>query len=154
MKTNLKHTLTFCTLLVVAFKMQAQFNNGYGSGANGGRQGNTIPQAETPPEAPKALTAEEIVDQEIPNITEVLGLNPFEEAIVKTTLTKYVQKRIELEILKLNPEKTAEAMMNLSKAQDEELKSSLPEEKYNAFVQLKENRFKTKKKKKKKKIKE
>tara|TARA_R110000868_G_scaffold4211_13_gene26707 strand:+ start:114012 stop:114479 length:468 start_codon:yes stop_codon:yes gene_type:complete len=151
MKTYSKFLLALIMPLLATIEMQAQYGNGYGRGGYGGRQRNNIPQTQTPQEEPKALTAEEIVEQEMPNITEVLGLNPFEEAIVKTTLTKSVQKRIELQILKLSPEKTKEAMENIVKEQDEELKSNLPEEKYEAFVQLQKDRFKVKKKKKKKK---
>ena len=150
MKTKVKYILIFLTIYSAFTDINAQYGNGYGNGY-GGRQRNSIPQAQSPQEEPKALTAEQIVDNEMPNITEVVGLNAFEEAIVRTILTKYVQKRIELQILKLAPDKTREAMENIVKEQDEELKASLPEEKYEAFTQLQKDRFKTKKKKKKKK---
>jgi len=149
MKTYVKYLVAVLITISAYSEIHAQYGNGYGNGY-GGRQRSAIPQATTPQEEPKALTAEEIVDNEMPNITEVVGLNPFEEAIVRTTLTKYVQKRIELQILKLDPDKTREAIETISKDQDEELKSSLPEEKYEAFMQLQKDRFKTKKKKKKK----
>ena len=147
MKTKVKYILIFLIINSVFTELNAQYGNGYGNGY-GGRQRNSIPQAQSPQEEPKALTAEQIVDNEMPNITEVVGLNAFEEAIVRTILTKYVQKRIELQILKLAPDKTREAMENIVKEQDEELKASLPEEKYEAFTQLQKDRFKTKKKKK------
>lgn len=149
MKTYVKYLIAVLMTISAYTEIHAQYGNGYGNGY-GGRQRSAIPQATTPQEEPKALTAEEIVDNEMPNITAVVGLNPFEEAIVRTTLTKYVQKRIELQILKLDPDKTREAIETISKDQDEELKSSLPEEKYEAFMQLQKDRFKTKKKKKKK----
>lgn len=150
MKTKVKYIVALVVIFLAFTDIQAQYGNGYGNGY-GGRQRNTMPQTPSPQEEPKALTAEQIVDNEMPNITEVVGLNPFEEAIVRTILTKYVQKRIELQILKLDPEKTRTAMENIVKDQEEELKASLPEEKYEAFAQLQKDRFKSKKKKKKKK---
>ena len=149
MKTKVKYIVALVVIFSAFTDIQAQYGNGYGNGY-GGRQRNTMPQTPSPQEEPKALTAEQIVDNEMPNITEVVGLNPFEEAIVRTILTKYVQKRIELQILKLDPEKTRAAMENIVKDQEEELKASLPEEKYEAFAQLQKDRFKSKKKKKKK----
>ena len=149
MKTKVKYIVALVVIFSTFTDIQAQYGNGYGNGY-GGRQRNTMPQTPSPQEEPKALTAEQIVDNEMTNITEVVGLNPFEEAIVRTILTKYVQKRIELQILKLDPEKTRAAMENIVKDQEEELKASLPEEKYEAFAQLQKDRFKSKKKKKKK----
>ncbi|QWX85448.1 hypothetical protein H0I23_07360 [Cellulophaga sp. HaHaR_3_176] len=156
MKISKKHLIAVIIFISVFTEIQAQYGNGYGngygnSGGYGGRQRSSIPQAESAPEKPEPLTAEQIVDSEMPNITEALGLNPFEEAIVRTTLTKSIQKRIELQILKLTPEKTREAIEKIGKEQDEELKSALPEDKYEAFVELQKNRFKEKKKKNKKK---
>ena len=149
MKTQANYILTFLIIFLAITDIQAQYGNGYGNGY-GGRQRNTMPQTPSPQEEPKALTAEQIVDNEMPNITEVVGLNPFEEAVVRTILTKYVQKRIELQILKLDPEQARAAMEKMVKDQEDELKSSLPEEKYEAFAQLQKDRFKSKKKKKKK----
>ncbi|MBO0593074.1 hypothetical protein I2486_16855 [Cellulophaga sp. E16_2] len=152
MKIYLKSLIAILTLVLSSVEINAQYGNGYGRSGNGyGRQRNSIPQAQTPQEEPKALTAEQIVDNEMPNITESVGLNPFEEAIVRTILTKSVQKRIELQILKLTPDKTREAMEKIVKEQEEELKEGLPEDKYEAFEKLQKERFKSKKKKKKKK---
>jgi hypothetical protein len=58
---------------------------------------------------------------------------------------------MELQILKLEPEKMREEYEKLAKLQDEEIKAGLPEDKYKAYMELQKNRFKTKKKKKKKK---
>ncbi|WP_158977650.1 hypothetical protein [Cellulophaga sp. L1A9] len=152
MKIFLKSLIAILTLALSSVEIQAQYGNGYGGSGNGyGRQRSSIPQAQTPQEEPKALTAEQIVDNEMPNITEAVGLNPFEEAIVRSILTKSVQKRIELQILKLEPEKTREAMEKIVKEQEEELRAGLPEDKYEAFEKLQKDRFKSKKKKKKKK---
>jgi hypothetical protein len=97
------------------------------------------------------LTAEEMVANEMPKITEAIGLNDFEQAVVSSILTKYVQQRIELQILDLGPEKTREAYEIMRTKQEEELKAGLPEEKYNALLDYQENGFKKAKKKKKKK---
>ncbi|MDF0716451.1 hypothetical protein PY092_09850 [Muricauda sp. 334s03] len=126
---------------------------GYGSRSMYGRGRSAIPQAgptestkeETPP------TAEEIVDEQMPSITEAIGLDPFEQAVVRTSLVQSVQQRIELQILELEPLKMKEEIENIKRRQDAELKAGLPEEKYEAFMELQENQFKAKKKKQKKK---
>ena len=99
----------------------------------------------------------------MPSIVASLGLDPFEEAILSTTLKKYVQERIELQILKLPNDKMREAYEKITKKQNEELKAGLPIEKYDAFMALqksglskakKDLKKKEKKRKKKKKSKE
>ncbi|WP_420399443.1 hypothetical protein [Flagellimonas sp.] len=124
---------------------------GYGYGSRYGRQRSTIPQAADPPKKADPLTAEEIVDLEMPKITEELGLDPFEVAVVRTTLVKSVQQRIELQILELEPEKMREEVEKIKERQDSEMKAGLPEDKYLAYIELQKNKFKAKKKKKKKK---
>lgn len=104
-------------------------------------------------EEPEALTAEELVELQMPKIMEACELNPFEEAVVRSILTKYVQKRIELRILALEADKNREALENMKLEQEAELEQSLPPEKYQALQDLYENRGKVKKKKKKKKSK-
>lgn len=100
-------------------------------------------------EEPK--TAEELVEAEMPKITEALELNAFEQAVVSSILTKYVQQRIELQILKLPKEQTMAALEKIAQDQNRELKQGLPVEKYEGFVELQENGYKGKKKRKKKK---
>jgi hypothetical protein len=140
--------LSLVLLLLSSGLSLAQF----GQQGRFGRQGRSaIPQAQTPPKEPEAKTADQIVDEQMPNISENLELDPFEEAVVRSTLVKYVQKRMELQILKLEPEKMREEYEKLAKLQDEEIKAGLPEDKYKAYMELQKNRFKTKKKKKKKK---
>jgi len=156
-----KQTLFYITLFIgVLFinDISAQYGYGspYGYGSRGGMYGrgrSAIPQAgptesskeETPP------TAEEIVDEQMPNITEAIGLGPFEQAVVRTSLVQSVQQRIELQILELVPLKMKEEVEKIKRRQDAELKAGLPEDKYEAFMELQENHFKAKKKKKKKK---
>ncbi|WP_051941757.1 hypothetical protein [Maribacter forsetii] len=154
--SNLK-VLALLLILLGSSEIYAQYgygNNGYGSrgGYGYGNQRSSIPQAQTPAEPPKPKTAEELVDGEMPRITEALALNEFEQAVLSSVLKKYVQERIEAQILKLPPEKMAEVYENITKRQDEELKAGLPLEKYEAFVALqKDGVSKTLKKNKKKK---
>lgn len=176
MKTNIKFLLFFFIVLLAGSEMQAQYGyggggGGYGYGGYGGYgggrgrglgrgYGSSIPQATTPTEAPKPKTAAEIVDGEMPAIAETLELDEFEKAVLSTTLKKYVQERIELQILKLPADKMREAYEKITIRQDEDLKAGLPIEKYEAFVKMqkegvakmqKEHKKAEKKRKKKKK---
>ena len=144
MKTNIKHLLVVFILLLGAPEIQAQYGYGYGGGGYGyggyngyGRGRSSIPQAgPSTPEPPKPKTADEIVDDEMPAISETLGLDEFEKAVLSTTLKKYVQERIELQILKLPADKMREAYEKITVRQDEELKAGLPQDKYDAFVKM------------------
>lgn len=154
-----KQTLFFVVLFIGILTINdisAQYGYGSPYGNNRGMYGrgrSYIPQAgpvgnqkdETPP------TAEEIVDGQMPTITEAIDLDPFEEAVVRTTLIQSVQQRIELQILGLEPLKMKEEIEKIKQRQDAELKAGLPEDKYEAFMELQENQFKAKKKKGKKK---
>lgn len=174
MKSHVKHLIVLFIFLLGASEIQAQYGyggggggygyGGYGSrggyGGRGGRGRSSIPRADIPREEPKAKTAAEIVDGEMPKIAETLGLDPFETAVLSTTLKKYVQERIELQILKLAPDKMREAYERITIRQDEDLKAGLPLEKYEAFVKMqkdgvakmqKEQKKAQKKRKKKKK---
>ncbi len=117
-----------------------------------GRGRSVIPQGPTATEQePEKLTAEEYVDQEMPKFVETMGLDPFEEAVVRSVLVKSVQKRMELQILKLEPKKMQEEYEKTIKEQDAELKTSLPPEKYQIYLEMRENPTKAKRKQKKKK---
>jgi hypothetical protein len=154
-------SIKFFILLSILFassEIYAQFGsggggNGFGRGGYGyGRQRSSIPQAQETPKEPEPKTAEQLVDGEMPSITEALELNGFEQAVLSSVLKKYVQERIEAQILQLPPEKMSEVYDNITKRQDEELKAGLPLEKYEAFVALqKDGVAKTLKKKKKEK---
>jgi len=65
----------------------------------------------------------------------------FEEAILSTVLTKYVQQRIELQILKLDPQKMKEQYQIIQENQEKELQQSLPPEKFEAYMELQEENF-------------
>lgn len=150
-------------------ELQAQYGYGrgygYGSGYGYGygRQRSAIPQAQETPKEPEPKTAGQIVDEEMPAIAEAIELNEFEVAVMSSILKKYIQKRIELQILKLEPDKMREALEKITEAQSEELKQGLSVEKYEAFVELqtkgldkaqKEKKKEKRKKKKKKKTEE
>ncbi len=154
MKTKIKYLVVLFILLLGASELQAQYGyggGGYGYGGYGGGYGgygrggygrgygrgrSAIPQAETPQKEPEPKTAAQIVDAEMPAIAETLGLDEFEKAVLSTTLKKYVQERIELQILKLPADKMREAYEKITLRQDEELKAGLPLEKYEAFVKM------------------
>ncbi len=146
--------LTFLTALLCVADLAAQYGYGSPYGNRYGRRQSTLPRVQETPKEVEPPTAEEVVDQQMPSITEALGLNPFEEAVVRTTLVQSVQQRIELQILELEPLKMKEEYEKIFKRQNDELKAGLPEDKYNAFIELQENSFKSKKKKKKKKKKD
>jgi len=156
MKSTKIYWLAFFTMMLFGAELHAQYGyggngTGYGRGGYGyGRQRSLSALPSTPPEAPKPKTADEIVDEQLPAISETLELNDFESAILGSVLKKYVQQRIEMQILKLSPEKMVEGYEKITEKQDEELKAGLPPEKYEAFVELmKKGVQKTKKEKKK-----
>ncbi len=153
--TSLKFILTLC-LLLVGTEFYGQFNRGMGGmgrqGMGGmGRQGSGIPQTQGTPEKPEPQTADQIVDEQMPSITQALELNDFETAVMSSILKKYLQERIELQILQLPPEKMKEAYEKINERQIAEIKEGLPPEKYEAFVNMQQDGVtKTIKKKKKK----
>ncbi len=131
-------------LLGAIFAAEAQYGY-YGNNGYYGRGRSLVPQAETPDKKPEPKTADEIVDDEMPAIIEAAELNAFEEAVVRTSLTHYVQQRIELDILKLNPDETREVLEKINLEHRQELEAGLPPEKYQAMIQLQENGYNTKK---------
>jgi len=146
-----KYLFFFVLTLIMAPFSQAQMGR-YGMY---GPQRSSIPRGPEPTqEKEEPKTAEELVAGEMPKITEALELNDFEQAVVSSVLTKYTQQRIELQILQLPKDKAQEAYEKIAANQEAELKQGLPEEKFEMFMELAENGFKTKKKKKKKKKKD
>ena len=117
-----------------------------------GPQRTAIPRGpEAPAKKEEPKTAEELVAAEMPNITEALDLNEFEQAVVSSILTKYVQQRIELQILELPTDQTRAALEKIAENQKRDLQQGLPPEKFEAFMEFQENGFKAKKGKKKRK---
>lgn len=131
------HLLSFLALFIFSNECIAQFGNPYGNRFGRGR--TAIPQAQTPQKEPEPLTAEEYVETQMPKLVETLELDPFEEAVMRSTLVKYVQKRMELQILQLEPQKMKEEFEKLGKQQNEELEVGLPPEKYEKYLELIEN---------------
>ena len=79
-------------LIAIGFFASAEAQFGNRSGMRGGMRGRNqsqIPQAQQKPEDIKPPTAQEILDARMPEITLAIGLNPFEEAVVSTTLVKF-----------------------------------------------------------------
>ncbi|NKI32125.1 hypothetical protein [Croceivirga thetidis] len=138
---NIIHILPLFIVLFLTTECLAQFGNPYGNPNMNrfGRGRTAIPQTQTPQKEPEPLTAEEYVDTQMPRLVETLELGPFEEAVMRTTLVKYVQKRMELQILQLEPQKMKEEFEKLGKLQNEELEAGLPPEKYEAYLKLVEN---------------
>lgn len=153
MKTNVKDFLAIFIMLS-GVVLQAQFgngmhNNGYGNGMYGRGQ-SMVPRTADPEKKVEPQTAEQMVEAEMPALQEALDLNEFEQAVLKTTLTKYVQEGIELRLLQLSPEKTWEAMESIAARQKEELKANLPAEKFEMLQTIQKEGFKKVSKKKKK----
>jgi len=150
---NIRYFVLVFLFLAVNPIVNAQYgyNNGYNNPNN---RGSVIPRSPEPERKPENLTAEEIVDREMPKITEAIELNEFEQAVVSSILTKYVQQSIELRILKLPADKAREAAEKIRDNQKEELQAGLPEDKFNKLVELQKqgyNKIKKQKKKQKKK---
>lgn len=101
----------------------------------------------------KPLTPVEIVEKQMPRLTEELSLDEFEQAVISSILTKYAKKQTELQILQLPQDKMREAMEEMKEQQQKELKAGLPDEKYQLLVDLQENGFGKRKSRKKKKSK-
>ncbi|PCE63867.1 hypothetical protein [Sediminicola luteus] len=136
-------------------EMCAQYGYGNPYGSRYGRQRSSIPQAQTQPKEEEPPTAAEITESIMPKIKEHIELSAFEEAIVSSVMEKNIQKRMHIQLMEeLTPEKKKEAFEKVAKDQDEELKNSLPEEKYLALTELLEKgekKFQKEKKKGKKK---
>lgn len=130
----------------------AQYGYGYGNPSYYGRNQRLTPQGPEPEKKEeKPRTADEIVAAEMPQITELLSLNDFEQAVVSSILTKYVQQSIELRILNLEPDKMREGFEKIRINQKAELQAGLPEDKFNALMELQEKGIRKQKKIKKKK---
>lgn len=142
-----KLSLTFIFLIGFVSFAEAQ----YGYGQPGNQRRSSLPRGPVQEkEEVKPKTAEEIVDMQMPRILEVIDLNPFEEAVVRSIMNKYVQQSIELRLLQLDADQTREGMEKIRRNQEAELKAGLPPAKFEAFQELREEGFYKMKKKKKK----
>ena len=86
------------------------------------------------------------------NIKETVELNAFEDAVLRAIMLEATRKRIELQILNLEPNAVKTALEDIEKQEDDRLKNELPEVVYTQLQVLKERgkSNSTKKKKKKK----
>ena len=148
MRKRILSVVIFCFLLLGLGTVEAQYRRG---NQLYGRPNSIVPTANDPKPEAKPLTAEEMVEKQMPKITEAAGLNDFEQAVVSSILTKYFQKTIELQILELDANTTREQLQEIKKGQEAELKAGLPEEKFNIIMQIQEEGFKKVKSKQKKK---
>ena len=134
--------IVFCLL----FSLPAEAQYGYNPYGYGRR--STVPNTPTPQKKQDPPTADEIVDLQMERLTEDLGLDVFEQAVVRTLMVKYVKKRLELQILQLDQRDTREALDQIQIEQDAEFKASLAPEKFEKYMELREQNGKKEKKEK------
>ncbi|MEO1011837.1 MAG: hypothetical protein AAFX53_11065 [Bacteroidota bacterium] len=148
MKPLSRYFAALLLFFLTVAELQAQFGNPNSRFNN--RRRSAIPQVQETPKEPEPMTAEQIVDGQMPVISETLELNEFETAVLSSILKKHLQKRIEMQILELPADQMREGLEKIAKEQDAELQAGLPPDKYEAFKELqKDGLQKTKKKQKK-----
>ena len=130
---------------------------GYNPYSGMGRMRSSVPRANVAAEPDAPLTAEDITELEMVKVKEVLVIDPFEEAILRSIVLEFTKKRIELQILKGDPKTLSESFRKLNDLENERLKTELSLATYEKLLELKERNFKKlkdnseKKRKKKKK---
>ena len=128
---------------------------GYNPYSGMGRMRSSVPRTNVAAEPDAPLTAEEITELEMVKVKEALAIDPFEEAILRSILLEFTKKRIELQILKVDPKTLTESFRKLNDLENERLKTELSFATYEKLIELKERNFKklkdnSEKKKKKK----
>lgn len=150
--------LALLLLLSLCFDSYGQFGMPMGRGGMMGnpygnplRQMNQMP-TRTEDQAP--LTADDIVELSMNRIKETIELNAFEDAVIRSIMLEATKKRIELQILNLEPNAIKTTLEEIEKQEDFRLNNELPEVIYLQLQALKEEgRSNSPKKKKKKKSK-
>lgn len=150
--------LALLLLLSLCFESYGQFGTPMGRGGMMGnpygnplRQMNQMP-TRTEDQAP--LTADDIVELSMNRIKETIELNAFEDAVIRSIMLEATKKRIELQILNLEPNAIKTTLEEIEKQEDFRLNNELPEVIYLQLQALKEEgRSNSPKKKKKKKSK-
>ena len=145
-------------LLSLCFESYGQFGMPMG---RGGMMGNTygnsfrqMNQMPTRTEEQAPLTADDIVELSMNRIKETIELNAFEDAVIRSIMLEATKKRIELQILNLEPNAVKTTLEEIEKQEDFRLNNELPEVIYLQLQALKEEgRSNSPKKKKKKKSK-
>lgn len=143
-------------LMLTCFESFGQFGMPMGRGGMMGnpygnpmRGMNRFP-SRTQEEEP--LTAEDIVELSINGVKETIEINAFEEAVLRSIMLEATKKRIELQILNLEPNAMKTALEEIESLEDARLENELPPALYAHLKALKEERNpKSKRKKEKKK---
>ena len=118
---------------------------GYNPYSGMGRMRSSVPRANVAAEPDAPLTAEEITELEMVKVKEVLVIDPFEEAILRSIVLEFTKKRIELQILKGDPKTLSESFRKLNDVENERLKTELSLATYEKLLELKERNFKKQK---------
>ena len=145
-------------LLSLCFESYGQFGMPMGRGGMmGNPYGNPLRQMNQMPtrtEEQAPLTADDIVELSMNRIKETIELNAFEDAVLRSIMLEATKKRIELQILNLEPNEVKTVLEEIEKQEDFRLNKELPEVIYLQLQALKEEgRSSSPKKKKKKKSK-
>jgi hypothetical protein len=145
-------------LLSLCFESYGQFGMPMGRGGMmGNPYGNPLRQMNQMPtrtEEQAPLTADDIVELSMNRIKETIELNAFEDAVIRSIMLEATKKRIELQILNLEPNEVKTVLEEIEKQEDFRLNKELPEVIYLQLQALKEEgRSSSPKKKKKKKSK-
>lgn len=145
-------------LLCLCFESYGQFGMPMGRGGMmGNPYGNPLRQMNQMPtrtEEQAPLTADDIVELSMNRIKETIELNAFEDAVIRSIMLEATKKRIELQILNLEPNEVKTVLEEIEKQEDFRLNKELPEVIYLQLQALKEEgRSSSPKKKKKKKSK-
>jgi hypothetical protein len=126
--------------------MGSPYGNPYGNPMRGMNQFPSRTQDDEP------LTAEDIVELSINRVKETIEINAFEEAVLRSIMLEATKKRIELQILKLEPNAMKTALEEIESLEDARLENELPPALFEHLKGLKEEgNSKTKRKKEKKK---
>ena len=119
--------------------------NPYGNPMRGMNQFPSRTQEEEP------LTAEDIVELSINRVKETFEINAFEEAVLRSIMLEATKKRIELQILNLEPNLMKTALEEIEAIEDARIEKELPPALFEHLKALKEEGNCKRKKEKKKK---
>ena len=109
---------------------------GYNPYSGMGRMRSSVPRTNVAAEPDAPLTAEEITELEMVKVKEALAIDPFEEAILRSILLEFTKKRIELQILKVDPKTLTESFRKLNDLENERLKTELSFATYEKLIEL------------------
>lgn len=148
---TIKTALALLLVVGLSESVQGQFGApmggfggyGYGNPYSGmGRMGSSVPRMNTTAEPDAPLTAEEITELEIQKVKEAMLIDPFEEAVLRAIVLEFTKKRIELQILKVDPKTLSESFKKWNEEENERMKNELSLATYEQLIALKERNFK------------